>query len=410
MKIRLNYFVIGILIVVGICMSNCRKASNIDAQKLLGNQSRVIIPEGNKIEFVEWFIGIEENPEVFISLDIPPGSVNEDVIVSLVRGDFFNYSDLEYDEVNGGVDTVICPSFFATDDLDTNIIIWEWRAMAGFLPNNLAFNRLVQLSFTYEEPNLNRYPHKNWVADHFFAYEKPILYRILINSEINPFLVDNKITTYLLTNRSKWEEVSTDRYTIDENINAIDLSIDNFNYLYFMAAQRWVLQRNETMNFCFNLDGQKTKLETFNDDLVVTWQESVDLEEVKPFVDRINKGMVKKDNRYEYGYFGKIATSPTIGEFKSYNQLFFYCSIIESSPGNYTIDTQNIQLMFLHIDGRFTLNKNLFKPVPGTSIRTTINQLGAIREPVSGELEGTFMDKDGKAYELTVGFDILRTN
>ena len=110
---KTSYFFI---LALAIILNSCGKPIRFDEDAILGNNSRFMGPEGGKMEFVESYLDIDEIPASLVTLDFPEGSLNEETQINIIRGDFFTFQDLLYDERNGGVDTIINPIVFEINE------------------------------------------------------------------------------------------------------------------------------------------------------------------------------------------------------------------------------------------------------------------------------------------------------
>ena len=87
------------LFLISLISVSCGKPVDVTQADFLGNNSRFIGPEGGTVEFIESVFSDVEDRIPLVTLDFPTGSVDEDLLITMVRGDFFDFWDLQYDEV-----------------------------------------------------------------------------------------------------------------------------------------------------------------------------------------------------------------------------------------------------------------------------------------------------------------------
>ena len=398
------------LTIMAFSIMHCRKPDPIDAETLLGNQSRIIEVDGGKIDFVASFIQIEENPEVYVSLDIPPNSVSEKTLIQIIRGDLFDIADLDYNVINGGRDTVICPVVVTNDDLDTSIVIWQWRAMVGFTPNLTSFRRPVRLTFRYLQPQLNRFPDVNWVDGHFFEFDAPQLFKVLLGPQLQMSLENDRMIDFLINHQSLWELVDPSKYVVDTVQSTVSLNINNFNYLYFMAAERRVLKRDEQVTIDLQRGADRAQIAWASDELVQTSNPVIDIDDIKPLLPKTQKGLIKSDQYFDYGYLGRFESTISNELTDRYNEVFYHFRFRDVGSDGFHIDSSDISIYLIHREGSFLLASQKLTPPSENDLSLQIDQIGAVGDRIIGELNGVFMDEDAQDYQVQIQFQIVRNH
>ena len=281
--------------------------------------------------------------------------------------------------------------------------------MVGFLPNLLTFNRSVNLSFSYQDPNLNVYPNKNWVADHFFHYYPSQLYRIQLGRAINPHLDDNSTEVYLIENRAQWELVSPVEYVRDELNKTIELEIENFYYLYFLASERWVLKRDESVSISIEGNPWNEMISWENKDLVTDLTPTIGSEEVDFFLTRSRRGFMKIEDQNTYYFYDDFDHQVDSELGAAFNRILFTLEFPESSPGSYQLSDDQLSVGLLRVQGNSITSANYLSPQTGVPVSLLLEEYGEIRDFVKGTISGEFINEEGEIMSVNIRFNLLRT-
>lgn len=387
----------------------CNNPISFDDQEFVERHSRILRTEGGTIDFVSSFNSYDEAPDVLVSLEVPPGAVLKETLFEIIRGDFFIYEDLlieSYQEI----DTVLLP--MTTDPVDTfeNYIFRPtvWRAMTGFLPNLLTFEKPVTLRFKYLDPYWNAYPDVNDLDDWYYHYEEPTLYRLLIGADLNGFFPGSVIDQYLFQRRGDWEEVPD--YELDEDLGMVTLPIENFYYLYFLASERWRLTRDETVDILFS-NGPYEETISWSLQDPASWNTPATGDEaIDYFLDRSQRGFMQEDGLSYYFYYDTFFSDVFSPLGDMYNRVLFGMEGNFTGPGTYALNQDQVSINFVQASNGIFAAIETFNLDPGTTAILEVENYGPVQGFFRGNLSGQFRTSSGEPQQISIDLTLRRTN
>lgn len=388
-------------------LGSCNNPISFVDQEFYEKHNRILRPEGGTIEFVNSFFSIDTEPEVLVSLEVPPGAVEKDTFFEIIRGDFFSFADLETIDLE--YDTVILPMVSQVDTFDGEIYEFaEWRAMTGFLPNLLTFAKPLTLGIKYLPPNWNIYPEINLPVAYFYQYEDPKLYRLEIDVDLNGFFPGSEIDQYLFRRRSDWELVP--EYTLDEDRGWASTQINSFNYLYFLAAERWRLTRDESVSITFS-GSPWNEMISWSANEPATWQTpSTGDPDVDYLLDRSKRGFMQIDEASSYFYYDTFVASPGSPISGDFNRVLFGLEAPFFEPGTYQISNEEFSLNFLNQVGNSFTAAESFVIKPGETATLNVFLYGEREGFFQGVITGNFVNNAGQESSIQLDLLLRRTN
>lgn len=389
-----------------ICSYACFEPYEFDQEDYPSIHSRWVGPEGRDIHFFNDFI-FADDPDgpstVLVNLNIPPQALGDTIFLKIIKGDDFSVSDL-FTSPNPDMDTIIYPMY--TGSLDS--VLWQWRATVGFLPNLQVLSRTAQLSFAFEEPRMNRFPNMNFPSlPFYFHYDRPTLYKIEIHPEINPFIDSVTVIDYLMSKKKSWEEV--DNYELDDEAHMVRLEIDNFHYLYFLAGERWTLQKDDALQL--QLSGAYLgNVSIQNQGLVKDVQAGrTNNEAFNLLMQQSSQGFMFQNERSSYQYVGPFSGNPSGPFGPNINRIGVKFLFDGDQEGIYG-GTRTACTLYWAIQTELGINL-LDEYKSDDDLIIQVDTYGEVGDKVRGRITGRLRSQSfGSRYiDIDMPFDVIRT-